>query len=615
MFLNTQRLKTQGAVAIATAVGALALGACDKTTAQTDLRPEGPPDVLAVLVLNDSVGGLVEAATYCKANDAKRPVLVGLPDFTTTVLCPEDPSVAQPMATDASPDTFYVRIMFDELLDPTIEDLIPILDDNDMETGSFTGTIANTKPVTLKCTGVDGVLHDMNYDGYYSPSGNSVTWPVGPSLVIKQIGDVIVPTNADCEVTIKDFVKDKQGIQVPVDQRGPFKFKVSGIKPLLVDPSDESEVTVDALWFGNFYHQFNTTVAAPPADTDFAITPEPGFCATSGRACVVTATHCDTADPTDLCEAGGLYSYPISNAEFGYGPIGYPETESTYSFELKAGTMLEDQCGAITTTGAPSVENQYKVTVTTSKFDLLSAGAFTIIPGDVVPAVRKMKIGFNAPIALAGGIPDIVATDVFTIDPAPIGADGVTPLTPQEMVATTFPFVRENDLFIIGHQKPNTDYTFTLKNGAVITDNYGKTFTQTGGDRVIKYKTQPVAVLASSPANGATVTKATPTSPTNILFSMNTAMDATTFAADDIDLIGTATPLAFGASGCTFTGTACTLIVQGTFAPGTYTVRLKAGAVIKDVFGTDFMQPADRSIQFTVKEAGPPDPVIPCLGA
>src|SRR6188508_780097 len=156
MFLNTQRLlKTQGAVAVATTIGVLALAACDDNTARTDLRPEGPPDVLTVLVLNDSVGGLVEEATYCKIGDAKAPVLVGLPDFTTTTLCPAD-GTAVPMATDASPDTFYVRIMFDELLDPSVEDLIPILDDLGLETGSYTGTIANTQPVTLKCTGLDG---------------------------------------------------------------------------------------------------------------------------------------------------------------------------------------------------------------------------------------------------------------------------------------------------------------------------------------------------------------------------------------------------------------------------------------------------------------------------
>ena len=102
MFLNPSRRATQGAVAIA-AVGAMALTACEDSTARTDLRPEGPPEVLAVLVLNDSVAGLVEAATYCKAGDEKRPVLVGLPDFTTTTLCPEDPNETVPMAEDASP--------------------------------------------------------------------------------------------------------------------------------------------------------------------------------------------------------------------------------------------------------------------------------------------------------------------------------------------------------------------------------------------------------------------------------------------------------------------------------------------------------------------------------
>src|SRR5205085_1384889 len=135
-----------------------------------------------------------------------RPGLVGLPDFTTTTLCPVDINEDATMATDASPDTFYVRIMFDELLNPSIETLDPILDDNGLETGSFTGSLRDSLPVSLKCLGVDGIMHDIAYDGYYSPSGNAVTWPVGPSLVIKPAHNVTIPSNADCEVSIKDGI-------------------------------------------------------------------------------------------------------------------------------------------------------------------------------------------------------------------------------------------------------------------------------------------------------------------------------------------------------------------------------------------------------------------------
>ena len=48
--------------------------------------------------------------------------------------------------------------------------------------------------------------------------------------------------------------------------------------------------------------------------------------------------------------------------------------------------------------------------------------------------------------------------------------------------------------------------------------------------------------------------------------------------------------------------------------PGLYTLTLKSGAMIKDIFGTDYVQAADRVIKFTVSERPPATPV-PCLGA
>src|SRR5687767_9578728 len=111
MFVN----RTHGVAAAA--LGALAMGACDDPALNTDLRPEGPPDVLAVLVMTDASTHLLEKATYCKAGDPFTPTIVGLPDFTTTEVCPESGS-ASPVTT-AYPDGWYVRIMFDELLDPS----------------------------------------------------------------------------------------------------------------------------------------------------------------------------------------------------------------------------------------------------------------------------------------------------------------------------------------------------------------------------------------------------------------------------------------------------------------------------------------------------------------
>ena len=90
MLVQPARLSTQGAAVFA--IGMLALGACDDPTARTDLRPEGPPEVLAVLVMNDSFG-LYETATYCKVGDEKRPSLVGTPDFNILQICDADLSL------------------------------------------------------------------------------------------------------------------------------------------------------------------------------------------------------------------------------------------------------------------------------------------------------------------------------------------------------------------------------------------------------------------------------------------------------------------------------------------------------------------------------------------
>src|SRR3954463_15188653 len=149
MFVN----RTYGVVAAT--LGVLVAGACSDPTQDTDLRPEGPPDVLAVLVMTDASSQLKESATYCKPNDPKRPGLVGLPDATTSQVCPDDGSAVDEL-TNAYPDGWYVRIMFDELLDPSVETLTEVLDENGMGTDTFTGSIATTHPVKLECQSVAG---------------------------------------------------------------------------------------------------------------------------------------------------------------------------------------------------------------------------------------------------------------------------------------------------------------------------------------------------------------------------------------------------------------------------------------------------------------------------
>src|SRR3954451_4512455 len=115
MFVN----RTHGVVA--TTLSVLAMGACADPEQNTDLRPEGPPDVLAVLVMTDASSQLVEKATFCKPNDDKRPSQVGLPDFTIQQVCPDALGDSAAEVDTAYPDGWYVRIMFDELLNPEIE--------------------------------------------------------------------------------------------------------------------------------------------------------------------------------------------------------------------------------------------------------------------------------------------------------------------------------------------------------------------------------------------------------------------------------------------------------------------------------------------------------------
>ncbi|MGE0869381.1 MAG: hypothetical protein AB7P03_12500 [Kofleriaceae bacterium] len=211
------------------AAGALVLAACSQPDQLTDLRPAGPPEVLTVMVMNDPADLMVEKATYCKLDDDKRPVEVGLIDLTLVTVCDPDPAVGAEMVTDAVPYAWYVRVVFDELLDPAIEMLTPVPPSTgDCYASDPTvrpvcvGSIKAQQPVTLMCGGVP-----VAYDGYYSPGGNYVTWPVGPGLVIVPDDPTAIPTGTECQLTLSQNIKDKDGIVVPMDQRGPFTFKIA----------------------------------------------------------------------------------------------------------------------------------------------------------------------------------------------------------------------------------------------------------------------------------------------------------------------------------------------------------------------------------------------------
>ena len=221
--------RTQGYLAATACV--LIFGACTDPEERSDLRPSGAPEVLTVLVSNDA-GGVNEPATFCKASDNKRPGLVpaALTAGADAQVCPEDLSMGAAEVEDAVPLAWYVRIQFDELLNPDIEELVPIADSD-----IFEGSLAKSQPVVLSCGGVN-----VPYDGYYNPSGNNITWPLGPSLFIQPPTAALatIPTGSACTLMLKaDVILDKDGEKVPAAQVGPYNFKTAALDFLGADPA------------------------------------------------------------------------------------------------------------------------------------------------------------------------------------------------------------------------------------------------------------------------------------------------------------------------------------------------------------------------------------------
>lgn len=617
MFVN----RTHGVVA--TTLGVLALGACASPEQNTDLRPEGPPDVLAVLVMTDAASQLSEHATFCKPNDEKAPRLVGLPDASTSQICPDDGSGVTDDVTDAYPDGWYVRVMFDELLDPSVEELVDI----DGETQA--GTLVNTQPVRLQCQNVAGQLVDVSYDGYYSPAGNNVTWPLGPSLVIKPDEPRQIATGATCQITLKDTFTDKQGNPVDSAQRGPYKFKIAEITPLATDPTDSGDTAepteVDALapYFDNFYFQFNTDVQLSSfcdldalanfycqKDTEnFTLTP-PVVSADAGGGWDVCSDLSGNCDVDADCGAGVTcmksYAYTYNGLEA--GPeigIGYNtplKTETTYTFALKEGAKLVDRCGAETTVPAPSADNLYSITFKTNKFDFASV---SIASGETAGPSKKPNIKFNNVVDAASLAP----TTEFTITPTPNGA-AIGQLSGGEII-------------VGGNFALDTQYTLTIKAGATVLDAYGATWTN-DADKVITWKTAPAIIISSATADNTEIQKVLDVQPVGPTITWNSNMDLTSLATTEWSLVDAATGAAptggaaitagYGSSAsganCTATSQSCQFRFRGDLPEGDYIFTLKAGATITDKIGNTYTQAADRVIHFTVHE---PVPAVQCL--
>jgi hypothetical protein len=590
MFVN----RTHGVVAAT--LGALSFGiaGCDDPAQNTDLRPEGPPDVLAVLVLTDAFDGLYETATYCRPNDEKRPNLVGVVYGSQEEICPANLSQTVDEVTNAYPDGWYVRIMFDELLDPEIETLTEVLDEDGNGTDTYVGSIVDSQPVTLRCESVSGGMVTVDYDGYYSPSGNRLTWPLGPSLVIKPNDPTLVATSSQCEVTINDNVRDKSGNPVPSDQRGPYRFQIAPIEVLAIEPADDPDGKrpVDPfVVYDGVYVQFNTFVDRT------------SFCdeGTGGNECEFSFTP-------DEGGVGFLRLSPASTEYVFYTGPGHVDT--MYTFQFLQGGTIRDRCGKEQTFGAPSAADQTLTRFLTGGFDFKNA---SIANGETASPLKKLALRFTNVVDPGSLVKD---TD-YTISPEPLNLD-------VDLGAG-------NDPTLYGFFKINTEYTFTLNAGATIEDAYGEVYTQ-AAPLTIAWKTQPAITATFAPADNATITKATATSPVGVTLSFNTAIKTTDVAApatrttDELtegteftltDGNGTAvTGLTIDTPdelSCTEYGSSCVIRIRKDLPPDTYIFTLKAGATLTDQHGDIYTQAADRVIHFTVKAPVPPPPAADCL--
>jgi hypothetical protein len=215
--------------------------ACGDPELTSNLDSEGPPDLVEVNVVNqtaatDPNGNAIESATYCRPGDEFKVNTFYCPlardDEDAPI--PGDRAVEVPVA-DARPLDWHVRIIFTELLDPDVEDLVEV-------GGNAVGSLAETQPASLRCGGAP-----IPYDGWYDPTGNHLAFPPGPSLVVTP-GE-FVATSTSCEISIVDgAVTDKVGEAVPADQLGPYEFAIASLGVTGSSPADGSEgVAVDSI--------------------------------------------------------------------------------------------------------------------------------------------------------------------------------------------------------------------------------------------------------------------------------------------------------------------------------------------------------------------------------
>ena len=382
-------------VILATAIPMIVGVGCESSDEKTNLRTaaDGPPNVLTVLVLDEpatDTNVAREHAVFCRSvpgpngtmvQDDKAPQIVGLPDYSNFDVCEAgvglddngDPigTVAGIPGTDNGDGTvsagWHVRIVFDKLLDPAIETLTMLAN------GTSEGHINTTHPVDLLCDGVA-----VPYDGYYAPNGNSVTWPLGPSIVVQP--SQYVQAGATCTVTLTQNILNKLEQPVPTDQLGPYSFAVGDLALIGAEPTDTP--ALDAA-VANVTLSFN----GEPVDATFT---------NFNFATCDTETAAQVCTPTDVgaTVAGDGESLVVSGT---FAP------STIYKFTIPNGSTVNDIGGQVLTFGDPTVDNFQIVEFSTNPVTFVG-----ISPQDgaSIPAAHaQVQLTFNTDMNadLAGG--------------------------------------------------------------------------------------------------------------------------------------------------------------------------------------------------------------------
>ncbi|ACY18377.1 Ig-like domain-containing protein [Haliangium ochraceum] len=217
---------------LAAATAALVSAGCGGEDLPSDLDSAGPPRVLTTLVGGpvDAFGATIDVPAYCAGPDEDKLSAACL-DSSGEYSFDADQTV-----TTIAPAGWYIRIVFNELLDgDRAEELI---DDGN---GGLQGSLANSQPVSLLCNG-----EAVAYDGYYDAAGTHLSSPPGPALMI--LPQAQVPTEAQCEVEVvrreesAEFgVFDKGGNAIDSDDGGPYGFTIAPLAVANQSPADGVE--------------------------------------------------------------------------------------------------------------------------------------------------------------------------------------------------------------------------------------------------------------------------------------------------------------------------------------------------------------------------------------